>query len=56
MEKYVILEVLKYSVDESFPKITPEMFKNETIPPGIKQLSYDVDLSLLSAEKVNITF
>lgn len=54
MEKYQIHEVLRYPVDERFPKITPEMFKKETLPTGIKRLSYDVDLSVMVGQKINM--
>jgi hypothetical protein len=53
-EKYQIHEILKYPVDEHFPRITPELFKKEILPVGIKQLSYDVDLSVLTGQNVNI--
>ena len=53
-ERYRVLEILQYSVDERFPRIIPEMFKQETLPKGIKHLSYDVDLSLLKGESVSV--
>jgi hypothetical protein len=52
-EKYQVHEIIKYPVDENFPRITPELFKKETIPTGIKQLSYDVDLSVLIGKSIN---
>lgn len=54
MEKYQIHEVLKYEVNERFPKIIPEMFKTETLPAGIKRLEYDVDLSVLDGITIDI--
>ena len=53
-EKYIINEVMQYAVDDKFPRIIPEMFKTESLPVGIKQLSYDVDLSTVEGESINI--
>ena len=53
-EKYIINEVMQYAVDEKFPRIIPEMFKTGALPVGIKQLSYDVDLSLIDGSSINI--
>ena len=53
-EKFVIHEVTQYSVDERFPRIIPEMFKQEALPLGIKQLSYDVDLSVVPGVNVSV--
>lgn len=54
-EKYIINEVMQYAVDDKFPRIIPEMFKTGALPVGIKQLSYDVDLSLLDGDSINIS-
>lgn len=43
-EKYKILEKKKYIIDEDFPKIVKESFKNNRIPDRIVQLTYTVDL------------
>ena len=51
-EKYIINEVMQYAVDDKFPRIIPEMFKTGTLPVGIKQLSYDVDLSLVEGDSI----
>ena len=53
-ERYQLHEVMRYAVDENFPRIVPEMFKNEALPTGIKQLSYDVDLSVVSGTSVHV--
>lgn len=53
-ERYQLHEAMQYSVDDSFPRIVPEMFKNETLPMGIKQLSYDVDLSVVPGTSVHV--
>ena len=47
-KKYKILEKRKYIVDESFPCITRESFKNNQLPAGIIQIVYTVDLDALS--------
>ena len=53
-EKYQLHEVMQFSVDEEFPRIVPEMFKDETLPVGIKRLSYDVDLSVVPGTSVHV--
>lgn len=53
-EKYQIHEVLRYLVDDQFPRITPEMFKAGAIPAGIRQLSYDVDLSVIEGKNIDV--
>lgn len=42
-----ILEKRNYSVDESFPRITANSFKDEVIPYGIVEINYTVDLDSL---------
>lgn len=42
--KYKTLEKRKYDVDEKFPRITNESFKDNRIPLGITQIIYTVDL------------
>jgi len=46
-EKYNRLEphTQFYAVDKSFPKITPESFKQNSIPLGITKIEYTVDLA-----------
>lgn len=53
-ERYFLLEMLKYTVNESFPKIVPESFVYGAIPTGITHISYDVNLEVLSAETIYI--
>lgn len=43
-QKYKTLEKRKYTVDEKFPCITRESFKNNQPPTGITQIVYTVDL------------
>ena len=47
LEKYKILESRIYNVDESFPVISNESFKNNIIPNGIVKIVYDIDLNSL---------
>ena len=45
--KYKILEKRKYVVDESFPRITRDSFKENHLPAGITQIVYTVDLDAI---------
>ena len=42
--RYKILEKRKYLVDDKFPKITKESFKNNYIPESVIRIVYSVDL------------
>ena len=42
--KYKVLETRKYVVDDNFPKITKESFKNDVFPPRVISIKYDLDL------------
>ena len=53
-ENYIIHEVVEYEVNESFPRIIPQMFIGGALPKGIEQLSYDLDLSVVNG--LNIEF
>ena len=44
--------MLRYTVDDSFPKIVPEVFVDGVIPIGITHISYDVNLELLLGEPI----
>ena len=46
--KYKVLEQRKYVVDENFPCITRESFKNNQPPAGITQIIYTVDLDAIN--------
>lgn len=50
---YKLLECQSFSIDENFPRITPESFKENKIPSHIEKITYDVDLTGL--DKQNIT-
>jgi hypothetical protein len=42
---FILHDMLLYSVDESFPRITPASFIEGVMPKGIIKISYTVDLS-----------
>lgn len=46
--KFKILEKRKYVVDETFPCITRDSFKDRCMPAGITQIVYTVDLDAVS--------
>lgn len=50
-EKYKCLETRKYTVDDSFPKITKDSFRNDKIPNNIVKIEYTVDLDGLNYTK-----
>lgn len=49
-EAYNLLEALSYSVDDSFPWITPASFIGGVLPAGVVQFEYSVDLSGLKSK------
>lgn len=51
---YKILEIIKYKIDDNFPKLTLESFKNNKLPEHIIGLTYTVELEGLSGEAINI--
>lgn len=55
-QKFVLHEMLKYPIDCSFPKITPDSFVGGRIPNGIVHIKYDVDLENLKADVINLGF
>ena len=48
--KYKFLEKRKYLIDESFPKITKESFKNDQIPQFVTHISYEINIDGLPYE------
>lgn len=42
---FIMHEMLLYSIDDSFPRITPQSFVNGSLPEGITKIQYTVDLS-----------
>lgn len=55
-EKYIATKVNVYEVDENFPKINENSFKNNRVPKGISYLSYMVDLSNLEYQELSQFF
>ena len=49
-------KVIVYEVDEDFPKINENSFKNNRVPRGISYLSYMVDLSNLEYQELGQFF
>lgn len=54
-KKYDILEARRYLIDDNFPRINAESFKDGKIPVNVKKIIYEVDLTSLEYEKVNIS-
>ncbi|MBD5520792.1 MAG: PD-(D/E)XK motif protein [Lachnospiraceae bacterium] len=44
-KNFLLHEMLLYTVNDSFPRITPESFTRGVIPAGITKITYTVDLS-----------
>jgi hypothetical protein len=49
-EEYNLLEARSYTVDDSFPRITPASFIGGVLPAGVVQFEYKVDLSGLKSQ------
>lgn len=49
-EEYNLLEARSYTVDDSFPRITPASFIGGVLPKGVVQFEYRVDLSGLKSQ------
>ena len=50
--KFILHEMLKYKVDEAFPRITPASFVGGVIPAGITTITYTVNLDGMEAESL----
>lgn len=48
-KKFILHEMLCYTVGDDFPRITPEMFIGGVLPENITKITYTVDLSGLPA-------
>lgn len=44
-KSFILHEMLLYTIDESFPRITPSSFLDGVFPEGITKITYTVDLS-----------
>jgi len=49
-EEYNLLEARSYTVDDSFPRISPASFIGGVLPEGVVQFEYKVDLSGLKSQ------
>ena len=49
---FLLHSMLKYTVDETFPRITPASFVGGALPAGITKISYTVDLSGMVPESM----
>lgn len=52
LKSYRLLEATKYEINEAFPKITLESFKNEQLPQHITGLTYTIDLDGVASEAI----
>ena len=50
--KYIVRNIFKYFIDETFPKITEKQFKDDKIPKGIVSINYIVDLANIDYEVI----
>lgn len=53
-KNYKILEIRKYNIDDTFPRITAKSFKNDVIPKNIINIKYVIDLDGINYEKINL--
>lgn len=52
-QKFRVLEIRLYNIDNLFPKITLDSFVDRHLPVGITGITYEVDLDGLSYERIN---
>ncbi len=50
--KYKCLELIKYKVDEDFPKIVDSSFVGGQKPKGINTITYSIDLNVVPGQKL----
>ena len=51
-KRFILLQMLQYEVDESFPRITPESFDNGMMPKEIQSITFEVDLTGLHSVRL----
>lgn len=51
-KSYILHQMLKYKIDDTFPSITPSSFIGGTLPIGITKINYTVSLDGLSPEVI----
>lgn len=44
-KRYRLIEAMAYPVDDMFPRITNQSFKDDIVPPGIAGINYEIDLA-----------
>lgn len=49
---FILHKMLKYTVDSTFPRITPESFIGGVMPVGVTKFTYTVDLSGMISESM----
>lgn len=55
-EKYIIHEAKIYEVNDDFPKIDKNSFKDNKIPDGIKKFEYIIDLTNVKNERIDLNY
>lgn len=53
-KRFALLEVKRYRVDDTFPRISSRSFVDGVMPPGIQRISYSIDLGILPGEPVQL--
>ena len=51
-KNFILHSMYRYAVDNDFPKVIEQSFVGGTLPAGIIDVSYTVDLSGLQAENL----
>ena len=51
---YKVLEIRKYNIDDRFPKIVSNNFKDNKIPENIINIKYVIDLDGIEYENIEI--
>lgn len=55
-QRFSLLEMRLYKIDEHFPKLTSDSFVNGKIPSGILDINYTVSLNNLKYEAIPLSF
>lgn len=49
---FLLHEMLRYTINSNFPRITPESFIGGVLPAGVTKITYTVDLSGIPSESM----
>ena len=49
---FLLHEMLRYTINSDFPRITPESFIGGVLPAGVTGITYTVDLSGMTSESM----